>query len=336
MKSVDITGIAGLVGSHLAGRFKAEGYAVTGCDTLIGGYEANVPSDIRWDACDILDLDRLSESMKGADLVLHTAALAYEGLSVFSPKVITENIYSGSVSVATAAIRNGVKLLIACSSMARYGHTATPPFTESDVPRPTDPYGMAKLNAEQILNLLSEIHGLRVVHVVPHNIIGVGQRYDDPYRNVVAIMINRLLQGKSAVVYGDGTQKRSFSCIDDCVDPILRIVESPDMASGEIFNIGPDGNEVAVGELVHLVAAHCGMAPSIEYFPGRPREVDMAWCSSEKAKTQLGYRPTKTLDEGIREMVEWIRTVGTRPFRYHLPLEIVNERTPRTWKDKLL
>lgn len=335
MKSVYITGIAGLVGSHLARRFQAEGYRVTGCDTLIGGYEANVPQGIAWDRCDILDLDPLTESMKGANLVLHTAALAYEGLSVFSPKTITENIYSGTASVATAAIRNGVELLVNCSSMARYGH-ADPPFTESTVPRPTDPYGMAKLNAEQLLNLLSEIHGLKVVHVVPHNIIGVGQRYDDPYRNVVAIIINRLLQGKSVILYGDGTQKRSFSCIDDCVDPILRIVEGSDVANGDIFNIGPDGNEIALVDLVQLIAAHCGTRPSIEYLPLRPREVEMAWCSSEKAKATLDYRPQKTLDDGIREIVEWVRRVGPRPFRYHLPLEIVNEHTPRTWTDRIL
>jgi UDP-glucose 4-epimerase len=335
MRNVYITGIAGLVGSHLAKRFLSRGYTVTGCDTLIGGYEANVPDGIKWDRCDILDLDSLTASMKGAETILHTAALAYEGLSVFSPKTITENIYSGTTSVATAAIRNGAALMVNCSSMARYGH-ADPPFTESATPRPTDPYGMAKLNAEQLLNLLSDIHGLKVVHVVPHNIIGVGQRYDDPYRNVVAIMINRLLQGKTAVVYGDGSQKRSFSCIDDCVDPIVHIVENSDIANGEIFNIGPDGNETSVADLVRFVAAECGMVPTVEYFPGRPREVDMAWCSSEKAKKQLGYRPKKTLDEDIHEMVEWIRRVGTKPFRYHLPLEIINDRTPRTWTDKLL
>lgn len=273
--------------------------------------------------------------MKDCDTIIHCAALAYEGLSVFSPKLVTENIYTGSISVMTAAIKNGLTKFINCSSMARYGNQK-PPFTEKMKTNPVDPYGMAKAQAEQALNLLSEIHGVKIYTVVPHNIIGVGQRYDDPFRNVIAIFINRLLQGKSVYVYGDGQQKRSISYIQDCVNPITQLIEDDKFNTGIVFNIGPDDNEMTIEDLVKLVGFHCDIKPEINFIDPRPCEVKNAWCSSNKAKETLNYNPITSLDEGMKIMIQWIRDRGTLPFNYDLPIEIINERTPKTWTNKLI
>jgi len=333
--NIYITGVAGFLGSHLAKRFIEIGHKVKGCDNLTGGYLSNSPLEVDFKPYDILDLNSLKEHMKNVDLVIHTAALAYEGLSVFSPKLITENIYAGTMSVATAAIFNKVPYFINCSSMARYGDI-TPPFKEFLVCRPVDPYGLAKLQAEQALNLLSDIHGIKVIHTVPHNIIGTHQKYDDPYRNVVSIFINSTLLNRKIIIYGDGEQKRSFSPVKDCLDAFDSIVKNINVIDNkEIYNIGPDGNEVTINTIAKKVSEACQIKPEILHILDRPREVKNAWCSNYKAKTQLNYNPTTDLDSVIEEMIIWIMKEGVKSFDYRLPVEIINDKTPKTWIEKL-
>ena len=100
--------------------------------------------------------------------------------------------------------------------MARYGNQKTP-FTEDMDPMPVDPYGVSKVAAEEVLKILSSVHNFDYTIAVPHNIVGPYQKYDDPFRNVMSIMLNRLMQNKPAIIYGDGTQTRCFSYIDDCI-----------------------------------------------------------------------------------------------------------------------
>jgi UDP-glucose 4-epimerase len=339
MKTVYITGAAGLIGSELVRLFAFHEWKVKACDNLIGGLESNLTrfyKHIDYKNIDILDFKALSEHMKGSDIVLHCAALPYEGLSVFSPKIVAENIVGGTVSVASACLANGVEKLVNFSSMARYG-AQNPPFTENMVRIPEDPYGLAKAQAEEHLELLNKLHGLKYFTVVPHNVIGVGQRYMDPYRNVVGIMINRVLSGKPIVVYGDGSQKRSFSNIHDCSEAIWKLVTSDRDLTGEIYNIGPDDNELTIKELAFKVGHHCNVYPKIEYYPDRPAEVKNAWCSSEKIKKEFNYNTTKTLDDTIVEMVEWISNRGPEPFIYDsISLEFITEKTPRTWVERLI
>ena len=136
-------------------------------------------------------------------------ATAHEGLSVFSPYEITKNIFQASTSIFSAAVNEKVDRIIFCSSMARYGNSKTP-FTEDMEPNPIDPYAISKVASEKVLSNLCELNNIEYVIAVPHNIIGPRQRYDDPFRNVVSIVLNRMLQGKSPIIYGDGTQERCF------------------------------------------------------------------------------------------------------------------------------
>ena len=187
-----ITGIAGFLGSHLAKRLKSLGHDVLGNDTLILGDKENLPQDIQFHKTDCINYDEMVVNLKDVDIVYHCAATAHEGLSVFSPNFITKNIYQASVSVITASIVNKVKRFVLCSSMARYGNQKTP-FKESMQPKPEDPYGIAKVAAEDTLKLLCEVHGMDYNIAVPHNIVGPNQKYDDPFRNVMSIFINRNL-----------------------------------------------------------------------------------------------------------------------------------------------
>lgn len=332
--TVFITGVAGFMGSHMADALLKDGYRVIGVDNLLGGYLDNVPEGVEFHQADCIDREAMTRLMAGADIVYHCAATAYEGLSVFSPQLVTQNTFGITLSVISAAISNKVKRFILCSSMARYGTQDTLPFTEDMTPKPQDPYGIAKWASELCLRDLAETHGMEYVIAVPHNIIGARQKYDDPYRNVAAIMINLMLQGRQPIIYGDGEQKRSFSFYQDCVNPLIKMGTLPE-ANGHVINIGPDEEFVSVNQLARTIAELLDFKLEPVYMPDRPREVKLATCSAEKARKLLGYQTTTNLRDGLQDMIEYVRARGPKPFTYHLDLEIISDLTPRTWKDRL-
>jgi UDP-glucose 4-epimerase len=335
MPKVVITGVAGFLGSHLADKFLAEGYEVVGIDNLLGGYLENVSPGV-----DFYDLDlaedwiALMSVMHGTDLVVHSACTAYEGLSVFSPSLVTRNTVQATVNILTAAVAVGAKRFVYLSSMARYGDHGGKLFDETWETRPQDPYGIAKVSAERLVENLCDIHEMEWVILVPHNIIGPRQKYDDPFRNVASIMTNRMLKGQQPIIYSDGSQQRCFSFVSDVVDPLWVACHSDD-AVGEVINIGPDEEHITINELAERLADIIGFDLDPIYMPGRPQEVPIALCSSNKARRLLNYDTKTTLDEGLRELVDWIRAQGTREFDYHLPVELVTEKTPKTWTQRL-
>lgn len=331
-KRILITGIAGFLGSHIARRCLDNGHKVWGVDNLVGGYKDNVPDGVsRLAYGDCCKLPLMNYMCEGVDVVYHCACTPYEGLSVFSPSLVYQNTAQATSVVLSAAIKNGVKRFIYCSSMARYGENKVP-FTEDMKPAPVDPYGIAKVSSESLVRMLCSTHGLEWVIVVPHNIIGRGQKYDDPYRNVASIMANLMLQGRRPVIYGDGMQQRCFSHIDDVITCLEGILEH---GTEEVINIGPDDEFVTIKYMARLLADIVGVDFHPIYKPARPCEVKKATCSAEKARKLLGYESKYNLEAGLRDIVEYIKGRGTRQFVYHLPLEIENGATPETWKDRL-
>lgn len=364
-----VTGIAGFLGSHLADKLLSMGHNVYGNDNFLCGDIENIPcrdigsaliakegddtNDMSLDCCDFDYMLSAFEHVK-PEVLIHCAATAHEGLSNFSPSFITRNIYEASVATFSAAIAAGVKRIVFMSSMARYGdglshyrleeitdenntrcfeHKFGPPFTEDQRTYPVDPYGIAKVAAEDTLKALCKLHNVEYVIAIPHNIIGPRQRYNDPYRNVASIMINRALQGKSIIVYGDGQQRRCFSPINDCLDSLIKMIDAT--IDGETINIGPDEDMITVLELAEMIRDLTGGTAEIEHVGERPNEVKEAYCSSDKARKLLGFSPKQGLRECLAEMVEHIHLNGTKEFEYSFPLEI-EKGCPDTWKKQLI
>jgi UDP-glucose 4-epimerase len=334
---VFITGVAGFLGSHLADAFLARGCAVAGIDNMIGGDTDNIPKGVDFLKLDCNELERLKKAMRAADIVYHCAATAHEGLSVFQPHENARHGYAASAAVFSAACAMGVKRTVFCSSMARYGAgSAPPPFTEDMTPAPEDPYGVGKYASELLLKNLGETHAMEWAVCVPHNIYGPRQRYCDPFRNVVSIFANLMLQGRQPYIYGDGSQERCFSYYTDDVEPMVRMA-TDDHVVGQTINIGPDEEVVTVLEVAKKIAKIIGFSLDPAFVPARPREVKFAHCSANKARKMLGYRPTISLDEGIRKTVEWVSMKGPKPFSYHLlDIEIDSPRIPKTWSQRLM
>lgn len=328
-----ISGIAGFLGSHLADRMLALGHEVVGVDSLIGGLLENVPEAAEFQQIDCGYLNSMVKFTRGCDVIVHAACTAYEGLSVFSPHLVTQNTFQITSTLLSAAIQNRVKRFVFCSSMARYGAQDTLPFTEDMICKPQDPYGIAKYAAEKLVENLCQVHGMESVIAVPHNIIGSRQKYNDPYRNVASIMINLMLQGRQPIIYGSGEQKRCFSFVQDCVYCIEQLVTRDDVV-GQVFNIGPDEEFVTINELAAIIADILNFKLDPIYVPDRPQEVRFASCSAEKARKILGYKTTINLRQGLEELARYIEKMGPKKFRYHLDVEIQSERTPRTWIDR--
>ena len=335
MKTVLITGVAGFLGSHLADSFLARGYKVSGIDNFIGGYKENVSDEVLCHEVDLDNLTAIQPLFEGIDLVVHAACTAYEGLSVFSPALITRNTSQITANVMSASLRAGVRKVVYMSSMARYGTQEQLPFTEDMIPKPQDPYGIAKYASELLIENLSKTHGMEYSILVPHNIIGSRQKFDDPYRNVASIMINRMLQGKQPIIYGSGDQKRCFSFIQDVIDPLMVACETS-VVDGTVTNIGPDEEFISINELAETIADILSFDLDPIYMPGRPQEVFEANCSADKARALLNYSTSTTLVDGLTQLSNWIIQRGFKPFEYHLPIEFVTEKTPKTWTQRLM
>ena len=238
------------------------------------------------------------KAMKNVDVVCHAAAYAHEGLSSFSPTMISSNNVTGSVAVLPQRCSKG-------PSMARYGKIS-PPFKETDEVQPVDPYGVSKVAAENILKILSKTHGMEFNIAVPHNIIGPKQKYDDPFRNVASIMVNMILQNREPIIYGDGTQTRTFSDVDDCIFCLDKLLTDPNIKS-ETINIGPDEEPVTINRLYELISNKMAYNKNPIYVKDRPNEVKHSNCSSDKARKLLGYKTNVTLEDSLEKLINHIK-----------------------------
>lgn len=343
MSHILVTGAGGFLGYHVTKSLLEKGKKVVGVDNLIGGdLNLNVAPLLRkyQDQYSFFKLDastwKLDRFIGDMDIntVFHAACYPHEGLSVSSPyQIAGYSVGLLSMNILRFAVKNKVRRLINCSSMARYGFQEVVPFTEDMTPNPVDPYGIFKLASEKAMAQVCSTNGIEFVNLVPHNIYGPNQKYDDPFRNVAAIMINRVLQNKQPVIYGDGKQKRCFSYVGDVVDPIINSFYQAKV-NNETINIGPEAPFIEINELAKIICKMGSLKFNPIYVPSRPLEVREANCSNKKSKELLDAKYETDIETGLKEMFNFIKSNGPKPFNYHLNLEIMNEKTPVTWIDR--
>jgi UDP-glucose 4-epimerase len=305
-----VTGAAGFIGSHVARHLTAAGHDVVALDDLSGGFTDNVPAEATFVNASVSDADAIAALFDAHrfEYVFHLAAYAAEGLSHFIRRFNYTNNVIGSVNLINESVRHEIKRFVFTSSIAVYGRNQLP-MTEDLVPQPEDPYGVAKYAVELDLRAAHEMFGLEYTVFRPHNVYGEHQNVGDKYRNVVGIFMNQLMKDEPMTIFGDGTQTRAFSYIDEVAPVIAHAVEVP-KAAGEVFNIGAD-RPYTVFELAHVVAHAFGKEPKIEHLPAR-NEVEHAYAAHDKVRGFFGETPQVSLEVGIGRMATWAKAKGPR------------------------
>ncbi len=235
-----ITGVAGLLGSRLSD-YIIENHPdveVVGIDDLSGGYKENVNPKVEFWQMNLVThpIENCFEVHK-FDYVYHFAAYAAEGLSPFIRQYNYENNLVATARIINQCIKHNVKRLVFTSTLAVYGHQDGNIFDETQIPKPIDPYGVAKFGCEMDVQIAGEQHGLDWCIIRPHNVFGVNQNIWDKYRNVLGIWMYQHIIGEPMTIFGDGNQTRAFSYIDDSLQPLWKASQDP-RASKQIINLG--------------------------------------------------------------------------------------------------
>jgi nucleoside-diphosphate-sugar epimerase len=319
-----VTGCAGFIGSHLAERLVAEGYHVVGVDCFTDYYpraakEANLTQlrqspRFRLLEEDILELD-WAPLLGGAQYVFHEAAQPgvrgswgesfdiYVRNNVLATQRLLEAAKGGVLSAANG---KGLKGLIFASSSSVYGDAEAFPTTEDGALRPVSPYGVTKLACEHLCRMYHKSFGLPVVTMRYFTAFGPRQRPDMAFHR----FIKAIMEGQEIVVYGDGEQTRDFTFVSDVVGATL--LGTNPKAIGGTFNVG-GGSRVTVNETIRMLEKIIGKQSRVRYEGSQRGDARHTSADTSRATTILGYRPTVSVEEGLRKEVEWLVQSRERP-----------------------
>ena len=324
-----VTGGAGFIGSHVSRHLVNSQHKVVILDDLSGGNKENIPTGAIFVGGSIIDNKLLTKIFDRYhfDYVFHLAAYAAEGLSHFIRRFNYTNNIIGSENLINLSVKHKVKRFVFTSSIAVYGANQTP-FTEETVPRPEDPYGIAKYAVELDLQAAHRLFGLNYTIFRPHNVYGERQNVNDPFRNVIGIFIRQMKRGEPLTVFGDGRQTRAFSYIND-VAPYIANCTNNDKTVNQIYNIGAD-TPYRIIDLAYMVAAAMGVRPNIVHLPPR-KEVADAYSDHHKVRRDFSIKNTLPLNEGLKKMAAWAKTVKFKKKAIKFKLEL-SKNLPVSWK----
>ena len=331
MSKILITGVAGLLGSRLSDWIiNNTNYEVVGIDDLSGGFTENINPKVKFYKFNLTNLEKLKEVFKkeNIEIVYHFAAYAAEGLSPFIRKFNYENNVIASSNLITCSIEFSIKRFIFASSMAVYGEKYEPPFHEDLLQAPIDPYGIAKYAVEMDLKIASDQHGLNYTIIRPHNFYGINQNIWDKYRNVLGIWMYQILNKESPTIFGDGSQVRAFSYVDDSVIPFWNASQN-DNCKGQIINLGGT-KEYSISEACNILINVTGQNIKPAYLEPR-HESKYAWATWDKSIKLLGFEHKVNLEEGVTKMWEWAKKQPNRE-RYVWPEYELNKGIYEYWK----
>ena len=306
-----VTGGCGFIGSHLVAALLARGDTVRVLDNLSTGRRANLDAllaDVELLEGDLRDPDTVRRAVADVDAVFHQAALASVPRSVEAPLPTHDADATGTLHVLVAARAAGVRRVVYAGSSSAYGDAPTLPKHEEMPVRPLSPYAAAKLAGEHYCAAFARSLGLETVTLRYFNIFGPRQDPQSQYAAVVPRFVMALLAGRPPTIYGDGTQSRDFTYVDNVVAANLLALEAPE-ASGESINVAC-GERYSLLDLVAALNAALGTAIAPRHEPRRAGDVQHSLASIEKAERLLGYRPVVAFGEGLRRTVAWYQAQG--------------------------
>jgi UDP-glucose 4-epimerase len=327
-----ITGVAGLLGSRLSD-YIIENHPevhVVGIDDMSGGYRENVNPKVELWEMNLVN-GNIQECFERHqfDYVYHLAAYAAEGLSPFIRSYNYQNNLVATSRIINECIRYDIKRLVFTSTLAVYGHGYGGIFDEDQQQKPIDPYGVAKYGCEMDIQIAGEHHGLDWCIIRPHNVYGVKQNIWDKYRNVLGIWMYQHTINEPMTIFGDGTQTRAFSYIDDSLEPLWKASQD-ERASKQIINLGGI-KEYSINEANEILREVVG-GGSVQYYEQR-HEVKHSIPTWQKSIDLLDFEFKTDLKDGLTKMWEWAKKQPVRE-RFVWPSYELDKGIYSFWKTK--
>ena len=315
-----VTGGAGFIGSHLVERLLALGQEVVALDDLSTGHRANIDAAVAGSGAptarcqflegDVLDAEAVREACRDIDIVLHQAAIGSVPRSVSEPLVTYACNVVGFVNVLDAARDAGIRRLVYASSSSVYGDSLQLPKVESRIGNPASPYAATKRVNELYADMYCRSYGLEIVGLRYFNVFGTRQAPGGPYAAVIPRWATELLAGERCRIYGDGKSSRDYCHVDNVVQANLLAATVDGPAATGVYNVAA-GEPTTLDELFALIRSHLAerrpeagrSEPVYETF--RAGDVRHSYADTSKARDRLGYRPTRTLAEGLGPTLDW-------------------------------
>lgn len=308
-----VTGGAGFIGSHIAQALLEQGQTVRILDNFSTGKRENVAElTERFDGSrleilegDIRDASRVGEAVRGVEIIFHEAAFVSVPQSMDEPQVCFDINLTGTSQLFDAARRAGVRRAVVASSAAVYGESEALPLVEETPLQPKSPYAVSKRVNEMYAELFTDEFGFEVTALRYFNVYGPRQRPDSMYAAAVPIFVRRLLDNKPITIFGDGGQTRDLINVRDIVRANLVASEHPH-AAGRVFNICT-GVETRLLDLLEVFYDLLPDAPQAEFAAPRAGDIYRSVGSPQKALDVMGYKAQVSLEEGLKETVDWMR-----------------------------
>lgn len=303
IKKAVVTGGAGFIGSHICEELIKSDIETVAVDNLYMGKEEYIPEGTQFVKMDILNYQKLKEVFKGVEVVFHEAARVSIRNSISNFQEDAAVNISGTLNVVQGVIECGVSKLIYASSMGVYGEAERLPIKETQALNPISPYGISKLSGEKYCLLMAKLHGFEAVSLRYFNTFGIRQTLT-PYVGVITIFINRMLDGKAPVIFGDGTQIRDFVSVRDVA--YANILAMRHGKNGEVMNIG-SGRGISVYDIAQMVIDYIDPKTVPEHAQEQAGEPGDSIADITKATELIGYTPKVYLEDEIGKIIEWNR-----------------------------
>ena len=305
-----VTGVAGFIGSALARAVLTQGDKVRGIDNFSTGKRENlteIHDRIDFRQADLLDAAAMNDACQGVDYVFHQAAIPSVPKSVLDPVGSNRANVDGTLNLLVAARDAKVKRVIYAASSSAYGDTPTLPKREDMTPNPISPYAVAKLAGEHYMISFFRCYGLETVCLRYFNIFGPRQDPSSQYSGVLAKFALQMLKGEQPTIFGDGTQSRDFTYIDNAVSANLLACKAPaaDVA-GKVFNCAT-GRRADLNETFQILKKLTGYKGEVKYGPERGGDIKHSLADLSRTEKHLGYKPQVEFEEGLRRTVEWYK-----------------------------
>lgn len=303
-----VTGGAGFIGSHLTERLVALGHHVRVVDNLSTGDEANlqnVAKDIDFVRGDLCDPTVARQAVVDVEYVFHLAALPSVPRSIKDPWASHDANVNATMRLLEACREAKVRRVVASSSSSVYGDTPELPKKEAVEPLPRSPYATSKLATEQYTLAFARAGMLEGVALRYFNVFGPRQSPHSAYAAVIPAFFLAASENREATVFGDGTQTRDFTYVDNVVQANILAASRPaEIVSGSPVNVGA-GTRTSLLDLIEMIGAITGQPLAFKLCPPRAGDVHDSLASLERAERLLGYRPLVTLLEGLRRTWAW-------------------------------